>query len=103
MVNEKTCRTDSSSFINVLNNYFADVGTTMASAIPTSNVSFKRFLSSQVSSSFVFEKISETEIYNVIKNLKTNKAFGIFEISYKFIKMAALTLERMHEKSCFNV
>ena len=101
MVNEKTCRTDSSSFINVLNNYFADVGTTMASVIPTSNVSFKRFLSNQVSSSFVFEKIKE--IYNVIKNLKTNKAFGIFEISYKFIKMTALTLERMHEKSCFDV
>ena len=36
LVNKKTCQTDSSSFINLLKNCFTDVGTTMASAIPTS-------------------------------------------------------------------
>ena len=92
LLNEKTYQTDSSSFINLLNNYFTNVGTSMASAIPTSNVSFKNFLSNRVSSSFVFQEISETEVYDVIKNLKTNKASGIFEISNKFIKMAALII-----------
>ena len=92
LVNEKTYQTDSSSFINLLNNYFTNVGTSMASAIPTSNVSFKNVLSNRVSSSFVFQEISETEVYDVIKNLKTNKASGIFEISNKFIKMAALII-----------
>ena len=68
------------------NNYFVNIGPTLASKIPNNNISHRRFLPENLNFSLFLEPTDETEIKNIINKLKEG-APGRDGISSKNIKL----------------
>ena len=77
--------TDPKALADGFNNYFINIGPTMASKIPNSNRSHRRFLPENLNFSLFLETTNEMEIKNIIGLLKDG-APGQDDISSKTIK-----------------
>ena len=62
--------TDPKAISDGFNNYFVDIGPTLASKIPNNNISHRRFLPENLNFSLFLEPTDETEIKNIINKLK---------------------------------
>ena len=62
--------TDLKAISNGFNNYFVNIGLTLASKIPNDNVSHRRFLPENLNFSLLLEPTNETEVKNIIDKLK---------------------------------
>ena len=63
------------SIANALNNYFCDIPSKLASALPKSNHHFRSHLTHK-NSKFYFSKISEVEVFLLLQNREKKKSFG---------------------------
>ena len=77
--------TDPKTIADGFNNYFVNIGPTLASKIPDNNVSHRQFLSDSIKPSLFLKPTNETEIKQVISCLKEG-APGRDGLSSKNIK-----------------
>ena len=77
---------------NEFNNYFSNIGKNLASAIPTTNLSFEHYLDSPQASSFYLFPTSAMEIENIISTLKPSKATGPFSIPTSLLKTLKMVI-----------
>jgi hypothetical protein len=84
---DSNCR-DLSSISNRFNEYFVSIGKSLASGIDKSTVSYSNFLNklSSPKDSFVFYDTNETEIFNIVCDLKSKASTGHDGLSVKLIK-----------------
>ena len=83
---------DGTSIPDTFNNYFVQLGETLAREIPQSNVSPMSFLNDINPAGHAFPKFHEiapNEVQLLLQNMNTNKASGIDGISAKILKIAA--------------
>ena len=78
--------TDPKAISDGFNNYFVNIGPTVASKIPNNNISYRRFLPENLKLSLFLEPTDETEIKNIINKLKEG-APGQDGVSSKNIKL----------------
>ena len=69
IINDKT-ETDPMVIAKGFNNYFANIGPTLASKIRNDNVSHRDFISSDMNASLFLEPTNETEIKLIVRELK---------------------------------
>ena len=67
---------DPVSIANTFNNFFTSVAKIVHSKIKFSHKSFKKFLSSEITDSFIITSTNKEEIYKIISSLNTNKSCG---------------------------
>ena len=68
---------DNRKIADHFNDYFINVGPKLAQTIPPSNRSFMDFfLENRVSNSIFFDAVLETEVLDLVKNLKSKKSAG---------------------------
>ena len=78
--------TDPKAISDGFNNYFVNIGPTLASKIPNNIISHRRFLPKNLNFSLFLEPTDETEIKNIINKLKEG-APGWDGVSSKNIKL----------------
>ena len=74
---------------DVLNNRFSNVGPSLASEIPPSNITFSDYANS-VAHTFTLKETTNDTVLKLINSLPLNKASGLDGISCCFIKEAVL-------------
>ena len=90
--------TDPTSMADIFNDYFCNVGKTLAEKIPDCN-SVNKF-NKRASSCLFLSPTIPTEIFHQINSLKNSKSCGHDEISSYFLKVAAALLSYFFN-SCF--
>ena len=78
--------TDKVDIANHYNNYFTDLGTTLASTIPPAHKSFQDYLTGNILNSFSLYLTDSIEVINVVSDLKNNSSEGYDGISVKVLK-----------------
>ena len=72
---------------NILNRYFASIGSRLASDLPSSDKSFRDYLPLNVPScSFVFDSVLPSEIELEIMLTPTNKSHGLYSCPTRLLK-----------------
>ena len=79
--------TDPVSIANTFNNFFTSVAEIVHSKVKFSYKSFKNFLLSEISDSFLITSTNKEEIYKVISSLKSNKSCGPNSIPTKVLHL----------------
>ena len=79
--------TDQTSIVNAFNNYFVNIGSDLASAIPSVLNSAYEWMSPPPRDSFFLSPITPDEIETEISNLKIGKAAGPFSIPVSILKI----------------
>ena len=79
--------TDPTSITNTFNNYFANIGSDLASAIPSVDNSAYEWMSPPPRDSFFLSPITPEEIETEISNLKIGKAVGPSSIPVSILKI----------------
>ena len=74
---------------NGFNTFFSEIGPKLASDIPSTDTSFKSFLSGRNPIDFEFSRISETDIFKICDLLKPKTSSGPDFISTKLLKQIA--------------
>ena len=78
---------DNSSISNKFNNHFVNIGPSLANKIPQNqNVSYHRYLTSNISSVFELKHINEQQVLKIIDGLKSKSSSGIDNISNQLLK-----------------
>ena len=77
---------DKQDIANLLNQYFVNVGGNLASALPLSSVSFKRYIGPPIQNSIFVSSISIEEVYNLINSMSGGTAAGDDGFSLDLIK-----------------
>ena len=85
--NEKV--SDQDDIVNYFNNYFGKIGTSMASTIPQFESSFIDYLPRGINTSFEFMPVTEEQISNIFKGLKSKSSTGHDGLSNNIIKYVA--------------
>ena len=69
-MHNKTLISDPVNIANCFNNYFVNIGPTLASKLPKENISHRDFLPERTTASLFLEPTDEVEIKKIIRNLK---------------------------------
>ena len=77
---------------NAFNEYFTNIGPSLANSIDESNTSFKTFVKSAESKMDRFRLVSVGKVVKLLKGLSNCKAAGLDKISGKILKVAANTI-----------
>ena len=73
---------------NAFNNYFSNIGPSLASKIPANNSnSFESYLDTTIKHTFNFNKVSEAEILSVINSINSKTSSGHDNITTKLLKI----------------
>jgi hypothetical protein len=80
--------TDKNEVVEKFNEYFANIGPTLANKIPKATVTHESFLEGSFKKSFSLFLTSPEEIIDVVNNLTTKKSAGYDDISTEIIKLA---------------
>ena len=83
--------TDPTEISKTFNNYFAEVGLSMAKDIPPAKSNYINNIAS-TPYSFYLNPITEEEILYHIRNLNSRKCSGINNIPIKFVKIASVVI-----------
>lgn len=67
---------DPKEIVNILNNYFVNIGTNLSKSTGSSNSSFLDTLFSRCKATMFFRPVSTSEILSIVKNLKNSKSNG---------------------------
>jgi hypothetical protein len=86
--------TDPKDIANAFNNYFASVGTKLASFIPPADYPFTHYLGYSNPNSLFFNEILQHEISEEIMKLNEKKALGPFSIPIKILKILNLSISK---------
>ena len=78
---------NSKEIANAFNNYFSNVGSSIANNIPIVNTTFQEYLSRPATQSFQLFPTTTFEIEEEISNFNNSKATGPFSIPTKLLKM----------------
>ncbi len=70
------------------NNHFTDIGPKIATTIGNTDRNFTDYIT-KTTSSFKFQTVSETKVYNLLSSLNPCKSTGIDKIPAKIIRIAA--------------
>ena len=81
--------TDNSEIAETLNKHFCTVGKNLAAKVPNPKSSFKQFLKAPIPNSIFIDKITPTEVIELINGLDSRKSPGIDEIPNKALKVSA--------------
>ena len=84
-----SCVKDPESIANSFNNYFTNVGPNLANNIPATDIDPISYLPNSYTKSMFLKPVTSYEVYDVIRNINSNKACGYDEISPKAIKSVA--------------
>lgn len=79
--------TDPDSIANKFNEYFVNIGTSLAEQIHSTNC-FTDYLPIPTNSRFEFKRVKEDDILNIINKLKNKSSYGHDCISNKLLKLA---------------
>ena len=77
---------NNSSIVEKFNNYFCNIGPTLAASIPPASTSYDAFLSGSYINSFGLIPASCNEILDVTKNFETKNSAGYDNVSTKIMK-----------------
>ena len=92
-------QTNPGAIANSFNNFFSEIGEKLANKFTNQNNSeFAKYLGSPVQHSMFFHSISESEINEVISDLKNSNSTGYDDYNTKFIKLSAPLLAPALEK-----
>ena len=78
--------------VNELNEYFCNVGQTLAKKIPTSTLNYSNYLQKHITSCFSFSMVDTNTVTNILKNFKPKSSKGWDGISMKILKFIASIL-----------
>ena len=81
--------TNSEDIAEGFNEFFSNIGPDLASKIDTSNHNFQEYIKKPKSEFTVFESITTSKVYYLLRGLSSAKAIGIDKISSKILKLAA--------------
>ena len=81
--------TEPKNIAQLFNNYFVNVGPTLARNIPNQNKHHSSYLSERNDKNFDFSPTNEREVLGLLLNMDDNKAMGPDGIGIKFIKVAS--------------
>ena len=84
--------TSNEEITNAFNEYFTNIGPSLANSIDESNTSFKTFVKSAESKMDRFRLVSVGKVVKLLKGLSNCKAAGLDKISGKILKVAANTI-----------
>ena len=84
--------TSNEEIANAFNEYFTNIGPSLANSIDESNTSFKTFVKSAESKMDRFKLVSVGKVVKLLKGLSNCKAAGLDKISGKILKVAANTI-----------
>ena len=84
--------TSNEEIANAFNEYFTNIGPSLANSIDESNTSFKTFVKSAESKMDRFRLVSVGKVVKLLKGLSNCKAAGLDKISGKILKVAANTI-----------
>ena len=79
---------DSKEISNILNKYFATVGSKLASKIPQTSSTFFDYLDPPLNCTFFFDPIIPEDINLEISILQDSKAHGLYSSSVRLLKLA---------------
>lgn len=88
---------DPEKIVNKFNDFFVNVGKSLANKIPATDGNYRDYLKHNIlehSGSLFLDPVDSDEILNIINSLQSNKAAGYDEISPKVIKATAYMLAR---------
>ena len=92
-------QTNPGAIANSFNNFFSEIGEKLANKFSNQNNSeFAKYLGSPVQHSMFFHSISESEINEVISDLKNSNSTGYDDYNTKFIKLSSPLLAPALEK-----
>ena len=83
---------DKQQIANKLNDYFSNIGQSLASKIPKSNKHFSNFLKTRVLTSFSFNLVMSDDVIKVVNSCKPKTSKGVDGISMKLFKSILLTI-----------
>ena len=71
--------------VNILNEYFTTVGTTLASSIKEPDIRFSNYLKQRIMCSFSFNTVNENEILKILEKFKPKTSTGLDGLSMKLL------------------
>src|SRR6267154_5273513 len=77
---------DNCDITNILNEYFVNVGTTLANNLPISSMDFKSFLGPSAQNSIFVDNITAAEVCKVIESMRGGTAAGDDGFNLELIK-----------------
>ena len=83
---------DPKDMSNIMNRYFAEIGSKLANNIPSTNNSITDYLGRPINNAFSFLPIIPEEIYDEINTLSNNKASGLYSCPIKLLKLGVTLL-----------
>ena len=95
--------TETKAITNAFNDCFSSIGSSLASAIPSTQNSFTSYLSDSISNAFFITPVTQSEIQNEISKLNQNKAVGPFSIPVNILKLLSHIVSKPLEISHFEV
>ena len=78
--------TNPKNITNAFNNFFINIGPSLAKTIPQSNKNFKNFLNNSSLNSFVLKPVTHDEVRKRISQLNNRKALGLTSIPVTILK-----------------
>ena len=87
MIGSKTVN-DSALIAQTFNEYFVNIGPTLANKIPDSSVSYMTFLKGNFKDSFTLFETDISEVITVTKNLKSKTSYGYDNIPSDTVKLS---------------
>ena len=81
--------TDPNAIANRFNDYFVNIGPSLAKKLPNSKTAFNKYLTNSCKNSFFISPITKYELENEINNLNSKKSPGYDGISSQVIKTVA--------------
>lgn len=85
---------DIKDIANGFNNYFINVGQTLASKIPATNTTYSEYLGTNINSNFFLNPIVEKELTDVVTSLNSNKSAGPDHISPLIVKSSIISIAK---------
>ena len=89
IMNENRKISDKQTIVEVLNDYFCNIGQNLANKIPESSKPYSYYLNKQINSVFSFSMVDTDQVSKMLKEFKPKTSRGLDGISMKMIKHAS--------------
>ena len=86
IIDNKKEITDTEAIATIFNDYFVNVGSTLAKKIPKAKKPFSFYLKNNITNSFFLNFVTEAEIEKIVNNLSCSKSSGPYSIPTHILK-----------------